>query len=324
MRITGIGINADAGYLDGEMKKLRSELEYFTELGFSHVEIAPHGVGAIYNGQLNQARVDEVRSILEDHPLKCTVHGPNPMNLMNRDDIITEKNMFLASIDFAAQVGAELMVYHAGRFLPEERFLLPQSASLTARDKIVMWNLERALLKQMGDVAGERGVTIAVENARPYLDAFDYSYGEKLESLAIMVSEVNHPQVGITLDVGHAYLSACHYKYDLLSAVDRVSSMVRHVHLHDNFGKACASYEKRQYELAAAGRGDMHMPPGWGSVPVREAFDRLETYSGVITLELRPRYRVHYGEALDYTSALVAVDKGMRSSRTALREQFGG
>ena len=311
MIITGIGINADAGNLDGDMAKLRRELKNCVELGVSHVEIAPHGVGAIYDGQLIQSRTAEVQAMLAEYPLKCTVHGPNPMNLMNLNDIITERNLFQASIDFASQLGSEVLVYHAGRYLPEERFLLPKPAALTTRDRMVMWNMERALLRQMGDETGQRGITIVVENARPYLDARDYCYGEQLEGLAIMVSEVNHPRVGIALDIGHAYLSAGYYDYDLLKEVAAISAMVRHIHLHDNFGKACASYEKRQHELTATGRGDLHLPVGWGSAPVKDILDRLPGYSGVITLEMRPRYRAYYREALDTLRALLAVEPGI-------------
>ena len=65
-----------------------------------------------------------------------------------------------------------------------------------------MWDLERTLLQEMGAVAAQAGVTIAVENARPYLDASPYCYGEFLQSLAEMIVQVNHPRVGITLDLG--------------------------------------------------------------------------------------------------------------------------
>ncbi|NPV91853.1 MAG: sugar phosphate isomerase/epimerase [Firmicutes bacterium] len=311
MIITGIGINADAGNLDGDMAKLRRELEYCVELGVSHVEIAPHGVGAVLNGRLNQDRTAEVQALLAEYPLKCTVHGPNPMNLMNLNEIITERNLFQASISFASQVGSEVLVYHAGRYLPEEQFLLRKPSAFTTRDRKVMWNMERMLLRQMGDEAGQRGITVVVENARPYLDARDYCYGEQLEVLAVMVREVNHPQVGIALDIGHAHLSARFYDYDLLAGVGEISSMVRHIHLHDNFGKACASYEKRQHELTATGRGDLHLPVGWGSAPVKEILNRLPGYSGVITLEMRPRYRAYYREALDNLRALLDVEPGI-------------
>ena len=108
--------------------------------------------------------------------------------------------------------------------------------------------------------------------------------------------QVNHPRVGITLDLGHAWLASCHHGYNLLEGVEAVRPYIRHIHLHDNYGRCCASYEKKQGELLATGRGDLHLPIGWGEVPAREVFARLQDYRGVVTLEIRPRYRAYYGD----------------------------
>jgi len=298
MLITGIAINADAGRLDGQTENLVRELEYFLELGFTQVEIAPHGAGVIFNGTLHQARMAELLAILTRYPFKYLVHGPNPINLMNLEDPETEKNMFEASLEFSAAIGANVMVYHAGRYLPEEKFLLNRNKRITLQKKKRMWNTERELLWKMGEKAYRLGVYIGVENARPYLDASPYCYGESLEDLAAMIREVDHACVGITLDVGHAFLSASHYSFDLFNGIEAIAPYVRHLHLHDNFGKNAFSYEKKQYEAAATGRGDMHMPIGWGSIPVGEIFRRLSGYQGAVTLEMRPRYRAYCGEAL--------------------------
>jgi hypothetical protein len=58
-------------------------------------------------------------------------------------------------------------------------------------------------------------------------------------------------------------------------------------------------------ELLATGRGDLHVPVGWGEAPARAVFDRLPDYRGVVTLEIRPRYRVHYPDALANARALL-------------------
>jgi sugar phosphate isomerase/epimerase len=89
-------------------------------------------------------------------------------------------------------------------------------------------------------------------------------------------------------------------------AVREIRPCVRHIHLHDNFGKACASYEKKQYELVATGRGDLHLPPGWGEIPMREMFELLGDYSGVVLLELRPRYGGFLPEILENARRLCA------------------
>lgn len=305
MLFDGFAINADAGTFDGSLGLLREELRFYAGLGFSHVEISPHGVGAMINGRLREAKMLEVLSLLSDNPFAWVVHGPNPLNLMDRRDPDFAAEMFRASLEFTALVGANIMVYHAGRFLPEEEFLLPAQRPISASEKEEMWAQECTLLRRMGDIASSLGVVIAVENARPYPDASPYCYGEFLETLAAMIREVDHPNVGVTLDFGHAYLAACYHDYDLLAGVTALAPHIRHIHLHDNFGKASASYERKQWELAATGRGDMHLPIGWGEIPAAAMLARLPDYRGVITLEMRARYRDHYGEALENARQLL-------------------
>ncbi len=213
MNIQGIAINADASVIDGSLAVLRQELDYYQKLGFTHVELAPHGVGAIYCGRLDRKRVGEVKSLLAQYPFHYTVHGSNSLNLMS-DDVVDHRG-FISGIEFTAAIGAEIMVYHAGRYLAEGNFLLTPQTSLTSGEREALWYQECTSLHEMGQVAVKYGVMIAVENARPYLNAPNYCYAEVLAELARMIQQVNHSQVGITLDAGHAYLAACYYGYDL-------------------------------------------------------------------------------------------------------------
>lgn len=303
MHIQGIAINADAGKIDGNLDTLRRELDNYRELGFTRVEVAPHGVGAVFCGRLNETRVKAVQTLLAQYPFTYIVHGTNPLNLMS-DDAVNRQG-FIASMEFAAAVGAKIMVYHAGRYLAEEDFLFASRAEPTPFEKEAMWRRECIALQAMGELAAEYGLVIAVENARPYLNAPNYCYAESLEELGRMIKAVNHSRVGITLDTGHAYLAACHYGYNLLAGVSVIAPYVRHIHLHDNFGRCCASWERKQHELAAMGRGDMHMPIGLGSVPAGGILTRLPQYEGSVTLELRPRYREYYRMALENAQALL-------------------
>jgi sugar phosphate isomerase/epimerase len=305
MNIKGIAINADAGFIDGNLTLLERELDYYEYIGYTHVELAVHGVGAIYCGKLDSERVREVQTILKRKKLRYAVHGPNPLNLMNMQPDAIDRQGLIASIEFASAVESDILVYHAGRYLPEEAFLMIPQPYPTAGEKDVMWKQEQEMLCDVAETAARHGVTIGVENARPYLNAPRYCYGESLEKLAGMVKQVCHPNIGITLDMGHAYLAAKHYGYDLGEGIGAVAPFVRHIHLHDNFGRCCTSYERKQYEMTAMGRGDMHMPIGMGEVPARQMFSRLPGYSGLVTLELRPRYRSKYAEALQAARSLL-------------------
>lgn len=298
MKISGFAINADAGLLDGNLEMLCRELSYYRETGFTHVEISPHGIGAVSNGRLIPGCMERLNKILGSYPFRYTVHGPNSMNLMNTGDLETERSLFIASIEFTRAVGADILVYHCGRYIPEENFLNPHFNAPDQSQMKSMWDTERRLLQEMADIAEPQGITICLENARPYLDGSPYCYAEKPDELEKMVKEVGRRNVGVCLDVGHAYLAAGFYKFDFLAAVKSIATLVRHIHLHDNCGKTSTSYEKKQAEMAAVGRGDMHMPIGWGTIPLAGVFLALQDYSGVITLEMRSRYRLYYSEAL--------------------------
>jgi sugar phosphate isomerase/epimerase len=301
----GIAISADASRIDGDQQVLKQELDYYLRLGFTHVELSPHGCGVMFDGRLHSALMIDLLALLSQYRFQYTVHGPNPMNLMDLDEVELQYRMFVSTIEFTAAIGAGVMVYHAGRYMPEEDFLMDQGKLLMPSKKEKMWNQEIKILQEMAVLAASNGVTIAVENARPYLDASPYSYGEFPGNLAAMIEAVGHPSVGVALDVGHAFLAARHYDFDFLNSVEMIAPYVRHVHLHDNFGRACASYEKKQYEMCASGRGDMHLPIGWGIIPAAEILQRLGDYQGVITLEMRPRYRPYFGEALENARGLL-------------------
>jgi len=312
MHPRGIGINADASKIEGNFKRLAQELDYYQSIGFDHVEISPHGCGVLYNGILHEARMKQLVDILKCYPFSYTVHAANPMNLMSIDSAILHEQMFRSTIEFTHLVGSTVMVYHAGRYLPEEEFGLPRRKVPEPHLEKALWQQEIKVLKSLSFIAGQYGISIAVENARPYLDAPFYCYAEHLETLGTTIAAIGLSNVGIALDVGHAYLAANRYQYDLLEGVRRIAPLVSHIHLHDNFGKCCASYEKRQYELAATGRGDLHLPVGWGTVPIEEILELIPGYTGYITLEMRPRYQSYYAESLAVTRSMVSIAKNVK------------
>lgn len=309
MRIAGFAINADAGLLDGNLETLRRELDYYHKIGFTHVELSPHGVGVVCNGRLIPERMEELCGILAMFPFRYTVHGPNTMNLMDLERTETERSLFLASLEFTHAVKADILVYHSGRYIPEEHLLDTYYKDPTPAEMALMWKTEKLLLQEMAKVAKYDGISIGLENARPYLNGSPYCYAERLDQLKKMVVEVNRENVGICLDVGHAYLAARYYNFDFLTSIASVLPSIKHVHLHDNCGRASTSYEKKQVEMVAVGRGDMHAPIGWGEVPVAKVLSALKHYRGVITLELRPRYRPYYQETLAKAREMTGMKK---------------
>ena len=131
-----------------------------------------------------------------------------------------------------------------------------------------------------------------MENARPYTNMPHYCYAEEMDKLFEQVKAIDCPNVGVTLDVGHLNLSAVYYKFEPLKAVAAAKELIFHVHLHDNFGKACYHHEKKQTHLIPLGKGDCHMPIGQGNAPIKGIVDCLgEGYKGIYIFEYRSRYK---------------------------------
>ena len=329
MAIKGIGINAHAERIDGDLEVLAHDLAHFQRAGFDYVEIPIHGVDAILNGRLNLRQVRRIKEVLSKFGLRYTVHCSNWLNLMDAEEFELHKSIFQASIDFAGEIGAEILVYHSGRVELGDEYLghaaftrellsLPDQAFILERKKV-----ERETLAELADYAQERGVTICVENADPRVDeealwelarrvrvkGVDifyriapggdiaiYNYGGVIERLVEQVKGVGKENVGITFDFGHAYIASHFYGFDFLASIELAKPLIKHVHVHDNFSRP-AGVERRQIALIPQGKGDLHMPVGWGAIPYREVFSRLKGYDGVILLELKPRYMAYLEEA---------------------------
>jgi sugar phosphate isomerase/epimerase len=91
-------------------------------------------------------------------------------------------------------------------------------------------------------------VTIAVENYYPELPILHgavHGYSIWPSELAEQIAAVDHPAVGVCLDVGHAALAASAFDFDYLEECAAVAPLVGHLHLHDNLGKANLTYAPR-------------------------------------------------------------------------------
>ena len=122
-------------------------------------------------------------------------------------------------------------------------------------------------------------MTIAVENyypEQPILRGAVYDYSVWPSQLAEQVSAVDHPAVGICLDVGHAALAAGFFGFDLVEECATVAPLVRHVHLHDNLQKTNLTGEPQVSEHTVYGLGDLHLPPGRGTIPLDDLFRRTD------------------------------------------------
>jgi sugar phosphate isomerase/epimerase len=300
-----LGAKIDETMIDRSLPRLKAGLDVLRDNEFRAVELPVHGLDAIRNGRLDYARVMHVRELLADYDFRYSVHSPDPLNLMDEDDQELHIAVLKASIEFSLLINAAVLVYHPGRYIPEELFMLYEKGDLSSDDKRKLLDKEALLLQRIADEYPE--MTICMENSRPYLFHSPYCYAERLGPLAEQVEHINRKNVKINLDFGHLYLSSKHYGFDAVTAVEEVRQHIGHTHIHDNFGKVIFHHEKQQTRLIPFGKGDSHMPVGWGEIPFEKILSVfIEKYEGMFMMELRGRYFDSVLESRDNLRVILA------------------
>lgn len=328
MKVRGILVNADGDYLGGHLSNLEALLERALRAGFDGVELSAPGLDVISGGRLVRAQVERVRAILGRFPFCYTVHGADQVNFafpgttLDGLDSSMDRAVFAASLDFCAEIGAPVMVYHSGliSLYPAAMGLgpLPGGAELAAGRA-----REVDALRQLAPLAAERGVVVAMENRDPHpweiallercgLPAErlpEYHAGMRVPDLVAQVEAVGHPNVGLTLDLGHLYLAARQCGFDFLEAVRQAAPHVRHLHASDNWGRLGGLFDSLNHRIPH-GEGDVHLPPGWGDIPHVDALLQMPDYDGYYLVEIRPRFYEHLAEARETAWRLIEAAGG--------------
>ncbi len=304
-----IGSNINEARVDGSLKAFRNDLNAFLGFGLTAAEISIHGLDAVKNGGLDRRRTSEVKEILADFPFRYSTHAPNPLNLMDRNDPELHRDVLRASLEFSSVIGARCMVYHPGRYLVEEEFGIRGPLAFTSHEKQELRDQEAKILQEAAGCFPD--VIIAMENARPYLHHSPYCYAEIPRKLVKQIQRINRSNVRMTLDFGHLHLSARFYQLNAASEVRAAAPFIAHCHVHDNFGNSVYYTEKTQTHQIPFGKGDAHMPVGWGCIPFDDIFTEfIRDYKGLLICELRSRYFDHTGESARNLSGILQKQWG--------------
>ena len=247
------------------LTNLEETLSRFRKDGFDACEINLSTLPMIIGGVVQTAVVEHVKEILSHVPLRYTAHAGYGLDLRNLEEIDMHLAVLFSSVDVCAALGITPLNLH-----------YEVQSMYTDR--------EQAFMKAHTEAAeyGQKlGVQLSIEN-------IEVEYAKKA---ADFVRAANHPNLGMTLDLGHLFLSATHFGYDFMETVRDCAPLLKHLHINDNTGDFeplritnfdIYRTQDRGYRFAF-GRGDIHIPPFWGKVPLKEAIAVIKAagYQGV-------------------------------------------
>lgn len=299
-----IGSKIDEVRVDGRIGQMEKDLKHYEAIGLQAAEIPPHGLDVIKNGRLDEKATQKVADLLSEFNMIYSVHAPNPVNLMHRENPALHEDVLRAALQFTEAIGSRTIVYHPGRFLDEEDFPLGIPKAPEERQPLLMQS-EAATIAGLADEF--KGITICMENARPYLQHSPYCYAERIDLLKEQVLRIDRSNVRIILDIGHMYMSSKFYGIDPVEAARDIRGLIAHTHVHDNFGSSIYQHQKQQTHLIPFGMGDSHMPVGWGGIPIRDILATyISSYEGMLMMELRSRYFEHTEESKNNLEGILA------------------
>lgn len=231
-------------------------LELAAELGLGAVELRAEPRLAHPTELGHDARAMLRRRFLS-LGLRPTVHASiHDTNLASLNPILATaaREDLRGAMELAADIGAEIVVFHPGRVPPEYRH---DSGALGAARSVLYESLEELL-----PYAERLGVTLAIENKQRGSNRdLILTPGEHRAILE------RFPGLKACLDFGHLHTLG----FDPGEFVRALEGRLVHVHLHDNRGQS-----------------DEHLPLGEGSLDWKRCLSALSGagFSGTVVLEI--------------------------------------
>jgi sugar phosphate isomerase/epimerase len=318
IQIQEIGIAMSAPPGRERFARLEQALAWVQEQGYRLVEVSIAPFALILDGAVRQAGLEDFRAVLGNFDLRYTIHGYNRLNLAydHRHELC--KRIMAAQIEIAGAVGASRLVYHSGlQALDEARYGVRRTL-LSDEERETGAQREAAALRILGDQAQDAGLMIGMENGDSHLWEHNLMAQFGLPRAALLkhharlaitpivrqLEAIDHPAVAMTLDIAHLHIAAHDMGFDYLDAIGEARPWVCHLHANDNFGRLDAGFDS-EAERWPYGEADIHMPPGWGSIPFAEVFRRLDGYTGDLILEIKAGFADEFAESRATMAAIL-------------------
>ncbi len=274
-----LGINFPKGV---RAERLEATIQQVAEYGFDIAEYNISDLPLIVGGKVCKQYVGFAGDIFRRSPMPFTAHIGTGLNLRDTENFQLHKSVLMSSIEICAELGMPNLTLH---FEEESLHMDVEQAFFDA-------HMEAA------DYAQKLGVRLCIENIETA------HYQPVLE----MVKKANHPNFGMTLDIGHLNLSTRFYGQSFEDAVRACAPYARHLHMSDNTGR----YEKMRLEnfdlyrtlsmrqRIPLGSGDIHIPPFWGEIDIPFALKTLRDagYSGIFLCEYYNELYVPFNKSI--------------------------
>ena len=318
MQIGAIGLAIGVPPGKGRFQRLEESLGHAQEIGYELVELSISSLGLIFDGEVRQDALANLVAVTRNFNLRYTVHGLNRLNLAYDSRHELCRRIMAAQIEIAGALGASCLVYHSGLQALDAVHYGVRRTLLTDQELVDGARREVAALRDLAPMARDAGLFIGMENGDSHLWEHNimYQFGLiradlvkhharlMIPPIVKQLEAIDDPAVGMTLDIAHLYIAANDMDFDYLEAVEQAAPWVRHLHANDNFGRLDWGFDTES-DRWPYGEADIHLPPGWGSIPYEEVFARLPDYRGDLILEIKPAFVDYLGESLETMRRLV-------------------
>lgn len=235
------------GAMNNPARDVLDEVRALIELDLDYLELTVEWPGA------SLERVREVRgdvlNLLSTRDLDVVVHAPWYLEIASPYEGVRDGAMRYAEglLDLAAELDAPFVTVH------------PYTPGWLARYRDEARRLNLDAMRRLVAKGVELGVRVHVENV-------DHGAFSSVSDILYLLGAL--PELGFTLDLGHAFLGGVE---KVQSYIEKAGGRILHVHAHDNYGK-----------------GDDHMPVGAGRIPWERVLSDLRRmrYEGTVTLEI--------------------------------------
>ncbi|UYZ40633.1 MAG: sugar phosphate isomerase/epimerase [Candidatus Methanospirare jalkutatii] len=232
------------------------------EAGFDGLEVIAEGSQSLGSEDEESEFKEKLREIHETTSLEISLHAPlSDINIASVNESIWRESVrqVKQSIALAHDFVSEICVVHPGSLSPLSA-QMPEDAVLER---------QKAALREICKFASDFGLCVAVENMTPE----EMLLCRKPEELVRLVEEVDAENIGICLDIGHAFATGTLQEFLKLiggEEGERSGARIVHVHVSDNFG-----------------RNDEHLALGRGGVNWSDVLAALKNFAGIVVTEMQ-------------------------------------